>query len=114
MYTKRLLPSGQYKIFCICCFNICNVQKKPNQTTSAEEQNFQNIAHSCGIASDLIAEKQRRMFLLSDIPDSGTGLIAARSISLGEVVIEEEPLVVVEAEVKNSNISWQVQFWIIF
>ena len=84
----------------------CNVQKKPNQTTSAEEQNFQNIAHSCGVASDLIAEKQRRMFLLSDIPDSGTGLIAARSISLGEVVIEEEPLVVVEAEVKNSNISW--------
>ena len=46
------------------------------------------------------------MFLLSDIPDSGTGLIAARSISLGEVVIEEAPLVVVEAEVKNSNISW--------
>ena len=107
MYTKRLLPSGQYKIFCICCFNHCNaIQIKPNQTTSAEEQNFQNIAHSCGIASDLIAEKQRRMFLLSDIPDSGTGLIAARSISLGEVVIEEEPLVVVEAEVKNSNISW--------
>jgi len=64
------------------------------------------IAHSCGIAFDLIAEKQRRMFLLSDIPDSGTGLTAARSISLGEVVIEEEPLVVVEAEVKNSNISW--------